>query len=595
MKTAIRFCGGILFLLGGHASSPADLPRSTPVVGAADFVRFRTAGPQRQKAGVEVIDIEEPAIAGKGLRLTVAEACDSPLAAQATLPVAQPVKKGTMLWAHFFLRTTVSDQESGEGRVQLVLENGTTFDKSLQFNASAAREWKEFAVPFAAKENYAPGSAHLIFRMGYHRQTLEIAGFEVRDFGPEMAKENLPATRTDYRYAGMEDDAPWRAAAQERIETVRKAPLRVRVVDREGRPAAGAKVEVEQRSHAYFFGSAVDARFLAGPGRDEAYRRQIADLFNIVTFQNDLKWARWEKDSATPLAAARWCAQQGIALRGHTLVWPSWRKLPKSVKALQNDPEALRRTVLDHIREEAGALGRDVTLWDVLNEPYDNHDVIDILGRSEMTAWFRAAREAAPEALLYINDYGIITGNGLDQAHQRHYEETIRILLDEKAPLDGIGIQGHFGQELTPPDRVLEILDRFAAFGLPLQMTEFSLQVEDPAMAARYLRDLLTVFFSHPASNGFLLWGFREDGAGYAHEGVLLDGRGAWTQAGEAWKDLVQRMWWTREVCPADAEGAAEVRGFLGRYRVAVRRGEAVVERFVDLSRDGAHLEITLP
>jgi GH35 family endo-1,4-beta-xylanase len=595
MKNSLRLCGGILILLGSQAAGLPVLPPSAEVVGASDLVRFRTAGPQRQKAGVEVIDIEPPGIPGKGLRLTVTEACDSPLAAQATLPLARPVKKGAMLWACFFLRSTDSDQESGEGRLQLVLENALTFDKSLQFSASAAREWKEFAVPFPARENYSPGSANLIFRIGYRRQTLEIAGLEVRDFGPGMARENLPATRNDYRYAGMEDEAPWRAAAKERIEKIRKASLHVRVVDGAGRAVPGVQIAMEQQSHAYFFGSAVDARNLAGAEMDETYRRQIAGLFNIVTFQNDLKWAMWDRDSETPRAAARWCAEHGILLRGHTLVWPSWRKLPRSVKALQSDPAALRQRVFAHIKEEAGALGRDVYLWDVLNEPYDNHDLIDIFGRSEMVDWFRAAHEAAPDARLFINDYGIITGNGLDRAHQGHYEETIRFLLENKAPLDGIGIQGHFGQELTPPERVAEILDRFAAFGLPLQMTEFSLQVEDPAVAARYLRDMLTIFFSHPATSGFLLWGFRKDGAGYPHEAVLLDSQGRWTQPGEAWKDLIQRTWWTRETRASDEHGVAEMRGFLGRYRIVAKQGDRMVERLVELSSMGAQIEIALP
>lgn len=595
MKKTIRLCGGILILLGSQVAGQAELPPSAEVIGAADFVRFRTAGPQRQKAGVEVVNIGMPGFPGKGLRLTVTESCDSPLAAQATAPLARPVKKGSMLWAHFFLRATGSDQESGEGRLQLVLENAQTFDKSLQFSASAAREWKEFAVPFPAREDYPAGSANVIFRIGYHRQTLEIAGFEVRDFGPEIAKENLPASRADYRYAGMEDEAPWRSAAEQRIKKIRKAPLQVRVVDREGRPVSGVQVEIVQQNHSYFFGSAVDARYLAGTSQDEGYRQKILELFNIVTFQNDLKWAMWERDPETPRAAARWCADNGILLRGHTLVWPSWRKLPRSVKALESDPPTLRQRVLSHIREEAEALGGDVYLWDVLNEPYDNHDLIDIFGRSEMTEWFRAAREAAPKALLFINDYGIVTGNGLDRAHQAHYEETIRFLLEQKAPLDGIGIQGHFGQELTPPERVMEILDRYAAFGLPLQMTEFSLQVEDPAIAARYLRDLLTVFFSHPATNGFLLWGFRRDGASYPHAAVLLDARGQWTPSGEAWKDLVQRIWWTHETSASDALGMVELRGFHGRYRVVARHGGHEVERFVDLSRAGAHVEIPLP
>ena len=62
-----------------------------------------------------------------------------------------------------------------------------------------------------------------------------------------------------------------------------------------------------------------------------------------------------------------------------------------------------------------------------------------------MVDWFAAARRNLPGTPLFINDYSILSGGGQDVAHQDHYEATIAYLLEAGAPLDGIGMQGHFG------------------------------------------------------------------------------------------------------------------------------------------------------
>ena len=70
-------------------------------------------------------------------------------------------------------------------------------------------------------------------------------------------------------------------------------------------------------------------------------------------------------------------------------------------------------TILESYTEQARGLLED---WDVLNEPYTNHQVQDILGDAEMAAWFQAAKESDPEARLFINDYSILSANGADFA-----------------------------------------------------------------------------------------------------------------------------------------------------------------------------------
>ena len=70
-------------------------------------------------------------------------------------------------------------------------------------------------------------------------------------------------------------------------------------------------------------------------------------------------------------------------------------------------------------------------------------------------SWWRfidAAKKVDPKSTLhYINDYNILSNNGLDHGHQDSYEKVIQYLVDQHAPLEGIGMQGHFGSQFTPP------------------------------------------------------------------------------------------------------------------------------------------------
>ena len=117
-------------------------------------------------------------------------------------------------------------------------------------------------------------------------------------------------------------------------------------------------------------------------------------------------------------------------------------------------------------------------------------------------------------------------------------------MLAAGAPIDGIGLQSHFDSNLTPPSRVLELLDQFAAFGKDLQVTEFDVAVADEQVQADYTRDFLTVCFSHPAMKGFMIWGFWE-GAHWRPSAAML--RRDWSTKPnyDAWNDLIYRQWWT--------------------------------------------------
>ncbi len=218
------------------------------------------------------------------------------------------------------------------------------------------------------------------------------------------------------------------------------------------------------------------------------------------------------------------------------------------------------------------AVKGSVIHWDVVNEPFDNHDLIDILGEGALVGWFKLARATDPTPKLFINDYAILSGGGGDSAHRAHYEKTIKFLLDSGAPLDAIGMEGHFGTSLTGPEEMLGILDRFAKLGKPIWITEYDNEVKDEEVAGKFTRDFYTTMFSHPAVDGVVMWGFW-DGAHWKNSAPLY--RRDWTlkPGGEAFRELVLKAWRTDASGKTDTYGRFGTRGFYGDYEVYVSFG----------------------
>lgn len=235
------------------------------------------------------------------------------------------------------------------------------------------------------------------------------------------------------------------------------------------------------------------------------------------------------------------------------------------------DLNALNSEIRERIFD-VGTLFRDkVVEWDVVNEPVNNHALQDVLGREAMAQWFRWAREADPEARLYLNDYTMLSGGATDPARIDAFYDNVKFLIDQGAPIHGIGEQAHFGWTLVGPERMLKILDRFASFGLPIQITEFDVAVTDEQLQADYLRDFYTAAFSHPAVNSIVMWGFWEN-KHWMPDAALWRKDWSIKPNGQNYRDLVYGQWWTDTTETTNAAGEVRLRGFKGDHQVRVER-----------------------
>lgn len=504
---------------------------------------------------------------------------------------AMAVRKDDTVLARFWMRCV--EAPGGECANRFVVErNSNPYTKSYSTVQLSGSEWRQVKVAFRMAEDLGPQQWTAGFWMGQQVQTVEIAAIEVLVYGQGVRFEDLGI---DPMYEGASGEAAWRTEAFDRIERIRKAPVRLTVEDANGQPVAGATVRLTMKSHEFNWGTAVAAQQLLGVSDDsDRYRDFILANFNMVVLENDLKWPQWEQNRQRALDALSWLEEHGIArVRGHNLIWPGWQWLPKDLPTLQSDPAGLRERIRAHIEDTvSGTRGRLVD-WDVLNEPYSNRDLQKILGDEAMAEWFREARKHDDRPRLYINDYNILSAGGTDLAHRNHYAKTIRFLLDQGAPVEAIGMQGHFGGP-TPPELMLRILDRFAEFQLPIAITEYDFNTKDEEMQARFFRDLLITVFSHPSVESFLMWGFWE-GRHWLPDGAMI--RRDWTEKAsfQVWRDLVYRQWWTRAELTTDEAGACSATGFKGMYEVEAEFEGRKARSEVRVTGEGSELRLQLP
>lgn len=392
----------------------------------------------------------------------------------------------------------------------------------------------------------------------------------------------------------------WREAARQRIEQHRKGDLDVRVTDSQGRPVSAATVTVKMIRHRFGFGALVGTnRWEDRPNAEDARRHLalVAERFNkVVTI---LKAGEPSSE-----LALTWLAERGIRVRGHYLMWAPVQPLrerggqPTEVfglpvkdlvaKADDRQLEAIRQAAFAHIERLLKFGGNRVAEWDAINHLANDAHVrfSDVLGPAIYADVIRRGRELAPHAQMWVNEGNVLTGG---QRLQK-YHAAVAELIALGAKPDGIGFMSHFRDGgFTPPSEIYRRLEWFAELVPNLQLTELDIDTSDEQLQASFMRDVLTVAFSHPAVSGIVMW--QVWGQGAANKTLW---RADWSikPAGQVWLDQVFKEWWTNGGGTTDRQGKFSTRGFLGDYEVSVRVGDRAKAAQAQLVPGGTVCEI---
>ena len=604
----------------GPSQIPAAIPSGGRPLLSADLARKFFWYPQTDTGLAETSIIQVHGMPfHQAIQTRTFRQPDRPWEVLIGVPVSGGIAKGDACLLSFSARGTRTDQRTAPAKAHAYIEFTTSpHDKLLRYPIRADSEWRTFYLPFQAKERLPDGSIRVVFHLGFDPQTIEVGGMSMLNFGETRAIEDLP--RTPITYEGREADAAWRGAASNRIDQIRKAPLTVEVVDSEDKPLEGAKVRVQMLRHSFGFGSAVGANLLGvnlddtevlrdyfqhyGNTHDiEMYRDIVQELFNKAVFENDLKFIPWtqSKSNRDPTyrkewidRAFAWLQDRGLSVRGHWIAcgaleeeYPSW--------LLYGPKRFFRSALFSNIRDEVIAVGNRVVEWDAVNHVVD--------GEQSLAAHFgspdiyveimKLSRKLDPGIELWTNEDLVLSGDG---SRREPYEKLIRYLIERGAAPDGVGLMAHFDLfALPPPGEVLQVMERFARIIPNVQITELDVDVgDDEKLQADYFRDMMIAAFSHSACKGIMIWGFWEK-RHWKPAGALYRSDWSIKPAGEVWKDLVFRQWWTDAEGRTDSQGRYVVRGFLGQHRVSVTVEGMKGSKIIGLSKAGTVAKIVLP
>jgi endo-1,4-beta-xylanase len=246
--------------------------------------------------------------------------------------------------------------------------------------------------------------------------------------------------------------------------------------------AAGSTLKAAAEAQNRYFGTEVTGNMI--------YNSTITNLagqqFDMVTPGNEMKWDTTEPSNGSYNFGpgdniVSFAQSHGMRVRGHNLVWHS--QLPSWVSSLPLNQ--VQSVMENHITTEVSHYKGKIYAWDVVNEPFNDDgtlrsDVFDqAMGQGYIADALRTAHAADPNSVLYLNDYNIEGENAKSNAMYN----LVSSLKSQGVPIGGVGFESHFivGQV---PSSMLANMQRFAALGVDVAVTELDDRIQLPASSA---------------------------------------------------------------------------------------------------------------
>jgi len=558
----------ILLCLAALPAMAADPPRD--LLGGAAWNMIR---PSEDAASIETIAAQGlPGGATTELRVTVKHAADPFYNIQATADLSGVPQIGHRLRFQFWGRA------AGRNTVRAVVETtGTPYTGAEAQSIDLTPQWKQYTLQETISQTFdQPLAARL--QVGAQAGIMEFAAIKVEDTGVDPAI-----------IAAKREITP--AAEAARIRKYRTGMLAVKIVGPDGKPLRNVHIRIEMTRHAFLFGCNI---FGLNPKDDsplqQAYRDRFAALFNYATLP--FYWGAFEPQQGNTDfprldAMADWCNAHGVAPKAHPLVWhevyPWWAP---------RDPDAaiplLRKRATDIVTHER----KRILYYDVVNEAANGASTNPPNGDSAWLkrdgapkvvetalGWARSAAGGAPDTFIY-NDYETGEANvTLWKAMKK----------DGKLP-DAAGIQSHMHSGPWPMEKVWQVCETFAQFGLPIHFTEttvlsgpkrnvdfngppatdWNTTPEGEAAQADYVAQFYTLLFSHPSVHAITWWDFSDKDSWAGAPAGLVRKDMSPKPAYNRLMQLIHHDWWTDTSGVTNKNGEFPTRAYYGDYKITI-------------------------
>ena len=378
----------------------------------------------------------------------------------------------------------------------------------------------------------------------------------------------------------------WRAAADERIEQLRKRDVVLALKDADGDAVGNVEVNIQQVGHRFAFGSTLNDGFTSF----SVYADFFKQNFEWATIEYYAQWKPVEEQQGTEDytradASVEFAEANGIKIRGHSLAWPDPRFVPSWLEG--KSAEFHRAAINQRIDSVVSRYAGQLVHWDVVNEMlnytyYQDHTDEDAGSniRAEMFKW---AKEKDPDVKLFTNEFGL-TDSGYKSSR---YRELIKSLQAEGADVGGIGLQSHFDSNVSP--KAMELtLAKLTDLGPEIWFTEFDAANPDENERAKLLETFYRYAFSVPEAEGIIMWGFWAGNHWRGADSAIVDQDWTINAAGRKYFELMDE--WTTNLTAKARKAKTELRfrGFHGNYVVTTRHNGVLQHHVISVVPDQA-------
>lgn len=284
----------------------------------------------------------------------------------------------------------------------------------------------------------------------------------------------------------------------------------------------------------YVAGAAVNTKYLKN---NPAYRQLLLSQFKGITTENDLKFKaihpmenKYEWDASDFLI--NFANENNLRVHGHTLIWHG--SLPSWVIKFKGDSAQWETLMKNHIQTVVTRYKGRIASWDVVNEVFNDNGTLkktiwlEKLGSGYISRAFIYAHQAAPDALLFLND----SANEASPEKRNAIIKLVMKLKKQGIPIHGIGMQMH--TRLAQPNiGITMALKTAAATGLKVHISELDIRIRpfkysdssDKLQANKY-KFIFTEYnkiIPKPQQFGITTWNLTDNDSWLNRSGKSLD------------------------------------------------------------------------
>ena len=264
---------------------------------------------------------------------------------------------------------------------------------------------------------------------------------------------------------------------------------------------------------------------------DSLYEHWVAGEFNSVTAENHFKPnyllkdpLTWTYDFTTADNLLMIAQQNGLRMRGHTLIWGKFpgRTFPAAWIKMVNESDdptgAMTEIIVRQITEVMSHFKGRVSTWDVVNEPMGGEILYEslftrTLGEEYIDLAFHTARAIDPACELILNE---AIGN-YDGPQGQAFLELLKRLKERGVPIDGVGLQTHHINQIHDVEALKRYMRVIGEMGYKTEITELDMRLllfkkaKDPyqAQGEQYYK-IARVCLEEPSCQGLTIWGVTD-------------------------------------------------------------------------------------